>query len=282
MMKLTRLTLKVLSAWAALVVAQMIAGMLVPARIAAAANTVPWFLISNILVAAVLVFVAVRSDWRGWRLAAALSTIPLVLSVSNNIEGKLFLTSFAIRWAWVVGYPLVAAALAFPLWLLIFGKGQERAEANYRPFHFRSTGQRIWRFALSALAYACLYFLAGMIVIPYVRDFYATQTLPPAGMLFALQLFVRGPAYVVICLLLVRMLGLSGRTGALAVGLVFTTVNGIAPLLIPNGVFPDYVRWAHFFEVTSSNLLFAAFVAWLWREPEPDSKVHSPLPASAG
>lgn len=89
-------------------------------------------------------------------------------------------------------------------------------------------------------------------------------------------------AAVVICLLLVRMLGLSGRSGALAVGLVFATVNGIAPLLIPNGIFPDYVRWAHFCEVASSNFLFGAFVAWLWREPEPDSKVHSRLPASVG
>jgi hypothetical protein len=281
-MKLTRLTLKVLLAWVALVVAQIIAGMLVPARIAAAPNSFPWFLVSNILVAAVLVPVAIRSDWRGWRLAAALSTIPLVLSVSNNIEGKLFLTSFAIRWAWVIGYPLVAALLTFPLWLLIFGKRREGAEGNYRPFQFRSMGQRTWRFAISALAYACLYFLAGMIVILYVRDFYETQTLPSTGMLFALQLFVRGPAYVVICLLLVRMLGLSGRTGALAVGLVFAIINGIAPLLIPNGVFPDYVRWAHFYEVASSNFLFAAFVAWLWREPKLDSKIHSPLPASIG
>jgi hypothetical protein len=100
-------------------------------------------------------------------------------------------------------------------------------------------------------------------------------------MLFALQLFVRGPAYVVICLLLVRMLGLSGRMGALAVGLAFATVNGIA-LLIPNGAFPDYVRLAHFYEVTSSNFLFGAFVAWVWREPQLDSKVHSRLQASAG
>jgi hypothetical protein len=273
-MKLPELALKVLLTWVALMVAQMIAGLLVPAGFAVAANVLPGFLISNILVAGVLVFAAMRSDWRGWRLAAALSAIPLVINLANYIEGKLFLTSYGIRWGWVIGYPLVTAALTIPLWLLIFGKRPGDSEVNYRPYQLRSPGQRLWRFAISALAYACLYFIAGTIVIQYVGDFYATQTLPPTGMLFALQLFVRGPAYVVICLLLVRMLGLSRRTGALAVGLVFAIVNGIAPLLIPSGIFPDYVRWAHLYEVASSNFLFGAFVAWLWGEPEPDSKAH--------
>jgi hypothetical protein len=279
-MKLLDYGLKVLLTWTALVTAQMIAGTLIPFTIAVAANTLPWFLISNILVAAVVALIAARSDWRGWRLAAALSTIPLVTSLSNNIEGKLFLTSYGLRWAWVVGSPLLAAAFTFPFWLLIYGKRRGETQINYRPFQFRSAGQRFCRFSVSAVAYACLYFLAGMIVFPYVRDFYETQSLPPTVALFALQLFIRGPAYVVICLLLVRMLGLPGKKGILAVGLAFAIVNGIA-LLVPNGLFPDYVRWAHFYEVTSSNFLFGAFVAWLWREPELDSKLHPRL-ASVG
>jgi hypothetical protein len=279
-MKSLKLALQVSMVWVALIIAQVIANILIPVRLPAAPDVLPWFLFSTILVAAVLVFLAVRSDWRGWRLAAALSAIPLVLSISNNLEGKIFLTSFQISWAWVVGTPFIIAALTFPVWLLINGKPRKGSEVNYRPFHSRSTGQWIWRFAVSSLAYACLYFLAGLIVIQYVGDFYATQTLPSTSLIFALQLFVRGPAYVVICLLLVRMLGLSRRTGALAVGLVFTTINGIAPLLIPNGVFPDYVRWAHLYEITGSNLVFCAVVAWLWGEAEPDSKVESQLPAS--
>jgi hypothetical protein len=279
-MKLLDFGLKVLLTWTALVTAQMIARSLIPFTIAVAANTLPWFLISNILVAAVVALIGARSDWRGWRLAVALSTIPLVSSVANNIEAKLFLDSFAISWAWVVGYPLVAAALAVPVWLLLYGKRQGRDEVNYRPFHYRSAGQRFWRFSVSAVAYASLYFLAGTIVFPYIRDFYETKNLPATGMLFGLQLFFRGPAYVVICLLLVRMLGLPGKKGILAVGLAFAIVNGIA-LLVPNALFPDYVRWAHFYEVTSSNFLFGAFVAWLWREPELDPKLHPRL-ASVG
>lgn len=272
-----KIALKLLLTVVVLVIAQMIAGILIPVRIQVADHALPWFLISNVLVAAILVFAAMRSDWRGWQLALALSAVPLVVNVVNNIEAKLFLTSLEISWAWVVGFPLITAVLTTPLWMLIFGRQQEYADLNYRPFQFRSPGQRLWRFVLSAFAYACLYFLAGTMVFPFIRDFYATQTLPPTGPLFALQLFVRGPAYVAVCLLLVRMLGLPGKKGALAVGLAFVTVNGIVQLLIPTGAFPDYVRWAHFCEVVSSNFVFGAFVAWLWGTPEPDSAAHSRL-----
>jgi len=83
-----------------------------------------------------------------------------------------------------------------------------------------------------------------------------------------LQLFVRGPLFVALCLLLVRMVRLAGAKGALAVGMMFTIISGVAPLLMPNPFFPDAVRWAHFCEVSSSNFLFGAFVGWLWGERE--------------
>ncbi|HKX33303.1 MAG TPA: hypothetical protein VJ302_36840 [Blastocatellia bacterium] len=276
-MTIPKFMFKVLLTWMALVAAQTVSNLLVPPGITmtAAANSLPWYLISSLLVAVILAVTALRSEWRGWRLAAALSTIPMVTAAANNLEAKLFLTAWGFRWAWVIGQPLLAAALATPLWVLIFGQGPEDLEVNYRPFQFRSPGQRGWRFAVSALAYAVLYFLVGILVIPYVQDFYTFETIPRARVIFALQLLVRGPAYVAVCLLLVRMLGLPARTGALAVGLVFATVNSIAPLLVPNGIFPDEVRWAHLCEAGSSNFVFGAFVAWLWGKPESGPNVRS-------
>jgi len=84
------------------------------------------------------------------------------------------------------------------------------------------------------------------------------------GTIVALQLLIRGPVFVLLCLALMRMLNLSRVSGALAVGIVFTLLSGVAPLLMPNPVFPDSVRWVHFCEVTSENFLFGAIVAWLW------------------
>ena len=89
------------------------------------------------------------------------------------------------------------------------------------------------------------------------------------AMIAAVQLSIRGPLFVLLCLFLTRMLRLPRLSGVLAVGTVFTLLSGVAPLLIPNPYFPDVVRWAHFCEVTSSNFLFGAFVAWLWGQPKP-------------
>ena len=86
--------------------------------------------------------------------------------------------------------------------------------------------------------------------------------------ILGLQLLVRGPVFILLCLALVRMLGLPRLGGALAVGAVFTILSGVAPLLMPNPFFPDAVRWAHFCEVTSSNFVFGAIVGWLWGQPK--------------
>jgi hypothetical protein len=122
---------------------------------------------------------------------------------------------------------------------------------------------------VSDFAYLFLYFGTGMIIFPFVKNFYATQHLPSAVSIAALQLLVRGPVFVLVCLSLTRMLGLPRLQGALAVGLMFTLLSGVAPLLMPNPFFPDSVRWVHFCEVVSENFVFGAIVAWLWGRPEP-------------
>jgi len=130
------------------------------------------------------------------------------------------------------------------------------------------SGELAWKFVVCDLLYVFLYFAVGAIIFPYVKDFYATQRLPSAGAIAALQLVVRGPMFIVLALALTRMLGLPRLSGAIVVGLVFTLLTGAAPLLIPNPVFPDSVRWAHFCEVTSEMFVFGAVVAWLWGPPK--------------
>lgn len=63
------------------------------------------------------------------------------------------------------------------------------------------------------------------------------------------------------------MIGLPRWKGALAVGLAFTLLSGVAPLVMPNPYFPDAVRWVHFGEVVSSNFVFGALVGLIWGKP---------------
>ena len=269
-MKLTNAIWRALVVFFAFCFIQAVAGMLLLSQIKSPASphAMEWMLLSNSLVVASLAFVAFRADLRGWQLGGAMAGVPLAIGCVNAIEGVFFLTNSPIPWSRLFAFLILSAALILPVWALLFGRRTDTPIAHYPPISSKTLGEKIWKFAVSDLAYSFLYLTAGFIVFPYVRDFYATQHIPAMTAILAMQLLVRGPIFVLLCLALVRMLGLPRFAGALAVGLVFTIISGVAPLLTPNVVFPDAVRWAHFCEVTSSNFVFGAIVGWLWGQPK--------------
>lgn len=256
-----------LLAFVAICVVQMIAGMLVPMRTVALPHILLWMLLTTAVMTAALTIVAARAEWRGWRLGVAVAILPLVVSAINLIEGVLFLKNSHVEWGRIFLYTLVVGALSIPVWMLLFGRRKDVLADHFHPIRSKSRGERVWKFVLSDFSYLFLYFTAGLIIFPYVKDFYATQQLPSTGSIVALQLLVRGPLFVLLVLALTRMLGMARLSGALVVATVFTLLTGVAPLLMPNPYFPDSVRWVHFCEVTSSNFVFATVVALLWGPP---------------
>ncbi len=268
-MKLNSAIWRALVVFIAFSIIQAVAGMLLLSQVKAptSPHALQWMFLSNSLVVATLAFVAFRSDLRGWQLGAAIAGVPLAIGCVNAIEGAFFLTNSPIPWPRLFAFLILSAALILPVWALLFGRRTDTPHASYHPITSKTLGERIWKFAVSDLAYSFLYLAAGFIVFPYVKDFYATQHIPPMTAILAMQLLVRGPIFILLCLALVRLMGLPRFAGALAVGLVFTIISGVAPLLTPNPVFPDAVRWAHFCEVTSSNFVFGALVGWLWGQP---------------
>lgn len=258
---------KILLGWLALAAAQVLSGIVIPIHAETPPNALEWLLLTDLLIAVVLGIVAVRSDWVGWRLALALVAIAWSINLVDMIEGSIFLKHSGIPWRSLILNMSVTYVLVLPLWRYIFGGG-EAVPAHYSPFPQKSAASAVWKFAVSDVSYLVLYITAGSIIFPFVKNFYATQTLPSYGTIVSLQLLLRGPVFVLVCLLLVRMIGLSRWQGALAVGLAFTILSGVAPLLMPNPYFPDYVRWTHFGEVTSSNFIFGCLVAWIWGRPK--------------
>ncbi len=263
-MKLSNAILRALLVFVAVCVIQSVVGMLVPMKPITLPHFVQWMLLTNAVVVAALSIVAVRTEWRGWRLGVALAVIPLAIESVNLLEGVIFLTNSQLEWGKIFLHTLVSATLSIPVWMLLFGNRDSVAPEHYRPIAAKSRGEQAWKFVVSDLAYIVLYLTAGTIIFPYVKEFYATQHIPAIASIVALQLLVRGPVFVVLCLTLVRMMGLPRLAGALAVGAVFTILSGVAPLLMPNPYFPDSVRWVHLCEVTSSNFVFGAIVGWLW------------------
>jgi len=273
--KFSNAILRVVAVFVAVSVVQILAGALVALLLPPktvmphlAQHFLQWMFLSNAVTVAALSILALRTEWRGWALGAALAGIPLAITLVDGIEGVYFLPNSPIEWPRIFAQSALAAAFSVPVWTLLFGRQPSLPGEHFHPIAAKSRGERAWKFVVSDLAYLLLYFTAGSIIWPYIKDFYATQTLPSMSTILVLELLVRGPAFIVLCLMLVRMLGLPRLSGALAVGALFTLMSGVAPLLMPNPYFPDAVRWAHFCEVTSSNFLFAALVAWLWGQPK--------------
>lgn len=262
---------RLLLGWLALACAQLLAGMIVRVKAPPVPYALEWMLVTDLLIVAVVSFLAYRSDWTGWKLAGALVLIPFLVNLVNMVEGTVFLQHSGIEGPQVALSLGLTYLFAWPLWRFTFGRQPATAE---QPSMLRVPGASglLWRFVLSDVAYLVLYFVAGMIIFPFVRDFYATQTVPPYRTIVALQLLLRGPVFILVCVLVVRMLGLLRWPGALVVGLAFTLVSGVAPLLAPNPFFPDAVRWVHFGEVVISNFVFGLVVALLWTRAAEERK----------
>jgi hypothetical protein len=272
-MKPAAIVVRGAAAFVATFVIQAICGIFIPIKMTPAPHFLEWSLLTVALTTAALTALAARADWRGWKLGAAVIVIPLAIQAVNTIEGIVFLTNVQLPWGRIFLLTLVPSLLMIPVWTLLFGR-RDPVPEHFHPIASKSRGARLWRFVVSDFSYITLYFIAGTIIFPYVKAFYATQHLPSAGTISALQLLIRGPVFIALCLLMTRMLGLSRVAGALAVGAIFTLLSGVAPLLVPNPIFPDSVRWVHFCEVTSSNFVFGAIVAWLWGEKQATSDVR--------
>ena len=269
------------------VATQSIATWLVPMKpMAMSPHAGSWWLLSTFIAAATLTVAATRSGWRGWRPALAVALIPLAIQLANLTEAVFFLKSTRLAIGPLMLRTLIAYALAIPALVPIFGTtAGSPATSGTRPA--LTPRGVLWRFAACDVSYLFLYYLAGTIVITsslHLRAFYQAQGTPPAGQIVAMQLLLRGPVFVGLCILLAAMMRLPRATGALAVGLAFTLLSGVVPLLVPNPFMPDPVRWVHFGEVVSSNLVFGSIVALLWsRRREAgtahDTSLAAPMPA---
>ncbi|MBL8232170.1 MAG: hypothetical protein JNL98_26980 [Bryobacterales bacterium] len=120
----------------------------------------------------------------------------------------------------------------------------------------------------AVISYVILYVVAGAFVYPFVKEFYATRTLPPLSSLIALQV-IRGLLYALYAR---PYLQLAPRHPALVLASVYSVIGGVALLLASdNPYMPREVRMPHLVEVGVSNFLFGLITGKLLalRNPAP-------------
>ena len=211
------------------------------------------FLLLNL---AVLWVVARASAANGWRLALMLFFLALIVGSANNLIEAVVFGVLSIREALAAAVPMaIVFAFLSPAAVTLSGGWRKTNRAPPQPIGFTP----LILVAVVA-AYELLYWTAGMLVYPYIADFYASRTLPPPTFVASVQI-ARSLIFVAVAYPLLK----SGLRGApLVLALVYGLIGGVAPLLPDNPYMPPDIRFYHAIEVGVSNSIFGLVVGYLF------------------
>lgn len=211
---------------------------------------------------AVLWIVARASAASGWRLVLMLYLLAFVVGSANNLIEAVFFSVLTLREAVTAAVPatIIFATLS-PVAVLLAGRWRQGTKAEAKPGGFSPP-----RLLAVVVAYEILYWTAGMLVYPYIADFYATtRTIPPTYAVAAMQVG-RSLIFVGTVSPLVKS-GLRGAPFVLA--LVYSMIGGVAPLLPDNPYMPPDIRFYHAIETSTSNFLFGLVVGYVFTRRQP-------------
>ena len=222
-----------------------------------------WSIVSTIFIVIILGFYVSYSSLRGLKLTLSVFFIYYIIGHFNIlIEAYIFNVTDRAETAKEMLQGLFVVSIFAPLFVLILNKWEGSSEVLQ--FKERSVFSWIWRGVLGIFIYLIFYIGAGMILqatYPDLMSFYEGKL--PAVDVMILTQFPRGLLFVLVAILMLRTLKLPQIKKALLIGLVFSIIGGIAPLISPNEFMPENIRMVHGIEVGISNLLYGMTLAYL-------------------
>jgi hypothetical protein len=146
--------------------------------------------------------------------------------------------------------------------------------------HGTLTGNLWWKLPALGMLYIVLFVTAGSLILPYIREFYASNNIivmPSFGVLLLTE-FIRGQVHVISLWPLLRTMSGRRAQAALLAGLALPILGGISSLLLPiDDILPPAIRRVHIAEIFGSNFVFGVITACLLVRR---SAAVVPLPAS--
>lgn len=237
-----------------------------------------YVLLSIAWICLAITFIVKHSPWRTYRLMAGLAaSLFFVYSFMAQIETLFFgsafkvLTNTDILLIMIANGTIIFAGV--PLGVKLFGKEKIKPVEN-KEKSLPTIKGLIIKLSLIGIMYVIVYFAFGYFVAWQVKDlrvFYSghaedkgfipvlVNNFHDNPIIYPFQ-FVRGVLFGLFVLPLVSMFKKQSRVLLISLILVFLSPG--MGLIIPNFLFPDTVRWAHFREMTSSMFVFAIII-WL-------------------
>jgi hypothetical protein len=132
-------------------------------------------------------------------------------------------------------------------------------------FRQRTRSARVWRLLLAALIFMPIYYLFGLLVAPFVNEYYRQGefglALPTLATLLPV-LFVRSVLFLMACLpVLVAWRG-TNRTRWFSLGFALFVCVGLLNLLAAHWI-PPWVRAIHLVEILADSFVYAGALVWL-------------------
>lgn len=230
------------------------------------AESLPVTALGTLLIVLALVLPVKLSRFRGFRLFVALFAAIVGLNVLlTNIEAAVFLIMGPNQLFAAALDGALRAALLAALMVAAFGSRDREEHDPVPAVEGLSTFRWTRRVLSTSVIYVVLYFVAGILILPFVEDFYATQNLEVGPWFLPLQV-LRGALYIASVVYLLRSLEASRLQVALAMAFMFPMLAGVPDLLGPNPVMPTAVRYWHLLEIGWSNAVFGLIVGYrFWR-----------------
>ena len=240
----------------------------------------------SLIDALVLSFLILRSPWRGLKLIGAVILVHFgVETFMAQIETLYFNSAVQMGTAEFVGIVAAGAlrALMFaPLAVFILGKMKKSVQPGEKR---AATVPSAWgkRFAALAVFYVVVYFTFGYFVAwqwEETRLYYSGTTAIKPFFTHFRDLFLtedpiiipfqvlRGALWTYLGMAIVRMIKARRWEASLAVALTFAVLLSLPLGLFPNPYMPPMVARSHFFEISSSMLLFGGIAGWVMYSKE--------------
>jgi hypothetical protein len=212
----------------------------------------------------------------GWVVASLLVCGVLALAVSRSTASGPGLIVMLSGLVFVFSWLIVVTVVAVTVLVAVAGRLGPGPVEETRPGPVRSARGLLWRLAASPAVFILCYFVAGLIIYPFVEPYYQGRVMPEPLAIVSMQL-LRALAIVGVAYPLLRTFS-RRRDAVLVLALALPVFGVVSPMLPANDAMPAFIRLVHSLEMLPYYTLYGALVA-AWFGP-PRRRASSPLPAS--
>lgn len=204
----------------------------------------------------------------------------IAYSVNNVIEAAVFTSYETASLFTLVNFVPALLLCAFTTaWLFHTNANNISVTAAWRAFFQRhAKSSWVWRLLLAAVIFMPIYYLFGLLVVPFVGEYYqqgnAGLTVPPLGTLLAV-LFVRSLLFLIACLP-VAAAWQGGRASLVwSLGFALFVLVGLLYMLAGSWIAP-HIRIVHSLEILADSIVYAWALVWILTWPGNGYAHHPP------